>query len=176
MTSSFDDFERERREYASCNQNLDDFNLDDFELLSAYLDGELTPAEKKHVQHLLDSDPNTKKVYLELLTMQRQMQNLVIPPSTISSKELSENVFEQIDKSQRQRKTLVWGSAVVAACLATLSGIVPGINTSAWKMAHSPSKSNFIEPMMVAVAVDKPAVKIPKAAGSNAQHNSIIEH
>ncbi|GAB4533671.1 MAG: zf-HC2 domain-containing protein [Pleurocapsa sp.] len=175
MTSSFDDFERERREYFSDDRNLDDINLDNFELLSAYLDGELTPAEKKSVQDLLDNDPNSKKIYIKLLTMQRQMQNLAIPSSNISPAKLSENVFEQIDKSQRQRKTLVWGGAVVAACLATLSGIVPGINTPALKMVRSPSQSTFSEPMMVAVAVDKPAVRIPKAASSNSQHNGVIE-
>lgn len=176
MTSSFDDFERERSECFPSDDNLDDFNLENFELLSAYLDGELTPVEKNRVEYLLDNDLNAKKIYIQLLTMQRQMSNLVVPSSTISTTELSRNVFQKIEKSQRQRKALVWGGAVVAACLATFSSIFSGTNSPAFKTAHSPNRSNFTESVMVAVAVDKPAVKIPKAAGLNSHHyNGVIK-
>lgn len=175
MTSNFDDFEREQVEKLHSNAHQDNSDLDYFELLSAYLDEELTPAARNRVQCLLDNDPNIKKIYTQLLFMHNQMQNLAVPPS-ISTKQLSENVFHKIEQTQRKRKALLWGGAIATACLATLSGFIPGINSPAFKVAQSPSQPTFSQPIMVAVAVDKPAVKIPKAASSNYQHNKMIDN
>lgn len=175
MTSNFDNFEREQVDNFHSDEHQDNCDLDYFELLSAYLDGELTPAARNQVQDLLDNDPKIKKTYTQMVFMHNQMQNLVAPPS-ISTKKLSENVFQKIEQTQRKRKTLFWGGALATACLAALSSVIPGINAPVFKVAQSPSESTFSQPIMVAVAVDKPAVKIPKAANSNYQHSKIMDH
>ena len=159
MASNFDDFE---------NNSSD---LDYFELLSAYIDGELTPSERSCVQHWLDNDPEIKTTYIRLLKLQTQIQKIPTPPS-ISEEVLSEEVFHKIDLHRAQKRCLVWsGSAIAAAFLATISYIVPGINFSGLKLAQSPPET-FSEPMMVAVAVNKPAVKIPKTAVSSPIKNT----
>ena len=153
MTSNFDDFEKDASE------------LDYFELLSAYIDGELTPAERDRVRHWLDNDPEIKTTYINLLKLQTQMQGIPIPP-TVSVEDLSAGVFQKIDRRRLRKRCFVWGGgAIAAAFLATISGIVPGINSPGLQLTESPSES-FSEPMMVAVAVNKPAVKIPKTAVS----------
>ena len=151
MTSNFDDFKNDASE------------LDYFELLSAYIDGELTPTERDRVQYWLDNDPKIKTTYIKLLKLQTQMQGIPTPP-TVSVEDLSAEVFQKIDRRRLKRSCCVWGAgAIAAAFLATISGMLPGTNSSGFQLTESPSE-NFSEPMMVAVAVNKPAVKIPKTA------------
>ena len=163
MTSNFGDFEKERDNKSGGGNNSDDFNLDDFELISAYLDGELTPKERNRVQFLLDNDSRTKEIYTQLSRMQSQMKNLVIPPINVSNEKLSENVFQKIDRDRDRKKALILGGAMATACLTALSSIIPGFNNFGLKIAQSPT--TFSQPVMVAIALDKPTVKIPKAAG-----------
>ena len=138
---------------------------DYFELLSAYLDGELEPAECAKVQQWLDEEPEIKRIYIQLLKLQNQMQNSAAPPSTISTAELSAGVFSQLDRTKRKQRSLVWcGSAIAAAVLAAISGMIPGINFSSLRMAKSSTQTDFSAPIMLAVAVNKPAINIPKAA------------
>lgn len=161
MTSNFEDFksDRERAEIQD-----DSLELDIFELLSAYIDGELTPPERDRVQYLLDRDPKIKHTYRQLLNLQGHIKHLSAPPSSVSVDELSTAVFQKIDRHQRRRSSLVWGgAAVAAAAIAAISGILPGANSPVFRMAKS-SQTNFEAPTMVAVAIHKPAVKIPKAA------------
>ncbi|WP_052056006.1 anti-sigma factor [Myxosarcina sp. GI1] len=162
MTS---DFDRDRRDNSEENNACGD--LDCFELLSAYLDGELSPAERNEIQRRLDSEPETQKMYARLLQLQSQMQHLTAPSSELSTEDLSLKVFQGIDRTQRRKKVVVWsGSAIAAAFIALISGIVPGSNSPALKLVKSPSVKS---PIMLAVAVDKPAVKIPKAAVATPQ-------
>ncbi|MGV2828563.1 anti-sigma factor family protein [Myxosarcina sp. GI1(2024)] len=160
MTSDFDS----DRIYDS-DEKTGNGELDCFELLSAYLDNELTPTERNQVQHLLDNEPQVKKMYGQLLHLHSQMQNLTAPPSKLSFDDLSLQVYEKLDRTQRRKKIAVWGGgAIAAALIAALSGLVPGTNSPAWRLVKSPKPETFADPIMLAVAVDKPAVKIPKAA------------
>ncbi len=159
MTSNFDDFGNDRSQ------------LDYFELLSAYIDGELTPAERDRVQYWLDNDPEIKTTYIQLLKLQTQIQEIPTPP-TVSVEELSAEVFQKIDHHRLRKRCLVWGGgALAAAFLATISGIFPGINSPGLRLAESTSET-FSKPMMVAVAINKPAVKIPKTAVSFPQNTT----
>ena len=162
MTFNYEDNNRNlsRPNRSKINNHQEDY----FELLSAYLDGELEPAECARVQQWLDENAEIKRVYTRLLKLQSQMQNSAAPPSTISTAELSAGVFHQLDHTKRQQRSLVWcGSAIAAAVLAAMSGMLSGINFSSLRMAKSP-ETNFSAPIMLAVAVNKPAINIPKAA------------
>lgn len=161
MTSDFD-----RDRIYDFEEKTGNDNLDCFELLSAYLDDELTPAERNQVQHRLDNEPDVRKMYAQLLQLQSIMQNSSAPSSELSVEDVSHRVLQKLDRSQRRRKIAAWGGGAIAATLiATVSGIVLGTNTPALRMVKSPfNTETFSEPIMLAVAVDKPAVKIPKAA------------
>ena len=49
-----------------------------FELLSAYLDGEVTSEQRQQVQELLKQDPETKALYQRLLALREGFQNLPV--------------------------------------------------------------------------------------------------
>jgi anti-sigma factor RsiW len=158
MTANFNDFRSNSSE------------LDYFELLSAYIDGELAPAERDRVAEWLDSKPEIKTTYLQLLKLQTQMQKIPTP-SSISVDTVSAEVFERLDRNRRKKRCYLWGGgAIVATLLATISSIVPSVNSPEFRLVNS--TPNFAQPVMVAVAVNKPAVKIPKAAVSSGQERS----
>lgn len=139
---------------------------DHFEMVSAYIDGELTASERNLVQTWLDQDPEVKHLYTQLLTLQSQMQNSWTPPNDTPVSEISLKVFREIDRSCQRQRRLIWGSGVLAASIfAALSGMIPGIAPFSFRMANlnspTPAKSDSV---MLAVTINEPAVNIPKAA------------
>ena len=87
-------------------------NLRRFELLSAYIDGEVTPQERLQVQHWLDTEPKFQQLYVQLLRLQKDLDQIPIPPTDINL--LTEKVFTNIDKRRNQRLVLL-GSGIIAA-------------------------------------------------------------
>ena len=171
MTSNYDDFP----EYIVPSSEGEDANLDCFELLSAYIDGEATAGERKQVQYWLDNDPQIKQTYLQLLKIQGGMQNLAVPTSeTLSSETLSERVFATVDRRSRHKKAIVWGGAIAATIISAFAGIVPSSLAPSARMAEKSPQNNHSHPMMVAVSLNKPAVVIPKAAVSITQEQKRI--
>ena len=165
MTSKF---EGQKPNLSANDQYLNNHNSisDSFELLSAYIDGELSLSEKKQVQTWLDGDPEFKQLYLQLLNLQGQIKNFTIPPSDQSTAEITARVFQSLEHRRRCR-TLVWGcSAIAASVIATVSGLIPGISPISPQMAKvnsSPAEISLSNSMMLAVAVDQPAINIPKS-------------
>lgn len=148
----------------TASSKLDYTEEDCFELLSAYLDGEVTPQERKLVQQWLDCEPQIKKLYLQLRRLHNGLENLTAPASTTPTEQISAKVFESIDRSQRRRKALVWSSGAIAAlCVAALSNLF-SVNSPTFKFVQSPEQDSVNQTLMVAVAIDKPAVRIPKTA------------
>ena len=167
MTSKFEDLKQ--------NQPLEVPDLetdslgaapDYFEMVSAYIDGELTASERNLVQTWLDQDPEVKRLYTQLLTLQSQMQNSWAPPSDTSVSEISLKVFREIDRTCHRQRRLMWGSGVLAASIfAALSGIIPGIAPFSFRMANLDSPTPVMsDSVMLAVTINEPAVNIPKAA------------
>jgi len=161
MTSQFEDFDRDD---AADSERLAQLSTDNFELVSAYLDGELSPAEKNQVQSWIDTDPELKAVYTRMLTLQSQMQNLEVPPSSIGVEEITNRVFQSLDRRRRQRRLMLGGGAIAATLVATLTALIPGIGGSNLQMAQSPEKvESKADMVMLAVALNKPAINIPKS-------------
>ncbi len=142
---------------------------DPFELLSAYIDGEVTPQERQQVQQWLDNDPEIKQLYRQLLTLQSGIQGLSVPsPPEISTTTLSENVFAAIDRNRNRKRLLLWGGGAIAATiLATISGLLPGSNSPSLRLAESVKQETAKKPVLVAVTLNQPAIKIPKTAVSS---------
>ena len=182
MTSNYDDFNLNQKsnqvkeDFIFLQQdisNLDDNEMDDaklecFELLSAYLDNEVSVEERRQVQQWLDNDPEIKALYLQLSRLHHGVQNIPVTGETISAEQLSSQVFQSIDRSQHKRKVSIWGGVIAALVLATFSNLFTGSgNIPALRIADSADQETTSEPVMVAVAVNKPAVIIPKAAFSS---------
>lgn len=167
MTSNFDSF---RHDSNPENQtNPEHLTSDSFELLSAYLDGELSPSEKQQVQNWLDNDPKFKQLYLQLLALQGHLKHSVAPPTNKPIDEITAGVFESIDRTRRWRRQLIWGGGAIAATvIAGISSIFPGSTPFSSQMAQqdiAPASSQ----VMLAVALDRPAIHIPKSVADYSQ-------
>ncbi|MFM6024570.1 MAG: anti-sigma factor family protein, partial [Dolichospermum sp.] len=94
--------------------NMDMQKRDYFELLSAYLDGEVTATERKQVEEWLSTDDSFKCLYKRLLNLRKGLQNIPIPPTNQSSETTIEQVLKRVNRPQ----DLAWmfGGAALAAC------------------------------------------------------------
>jgi anti-sigma factor RsiW len=176
MTSKFEGFESNfsAEDQHLRTKHLEHLRSDSFELLSAYIDGELSPYEKAQVQTWLDADSQFQRLYLRLLTLQGQIQHLKAPSSQESTAKITTGVFQSI--RHRRRRKLVWGvSAIAVSAIATFIAIIPGFS----KLTLSPDLAKVISPdrtsspVMLAVAVDQPAINIPKSAIDNTDNLDI---
>ena len=131
---------------------------DRFQLLSAYLDDEVTPQERRQVQVWLDTDPQFKQTYLNLLRLQRAIPELPSPPPSISAAELSQRVLSQIHRDNRRQQYWRWGSIAVAVglgmvtslCWEPLRTFIPG-----------PQQAQGEPPEYLMIALNQPLFDVP---------------
>jgi anti-sigma factor RsiW len=147
--------------------SLETIQRDRFELLSAYLDGEVTATERRQVEDWLVNDPTIQRLHSRLLKLRQGLQTMPVPAVEESVQHTIDQVFARVER--RPKLTLVWGGAAAIAALfagALFSGILPGSLTP--EIARSPEQEietaqnqPTSEPLLV--ALDKPLVDIPKA-------------
>jgi len=155
---------------------MDMVKRDRFELLSAYLDGEVTAAERKQVEQWLANDASVKLLYARLLKLRQGVRNLPVPQSL----QPIDQTVQQVMASLRRRSRLVWicgGTAVAACVIGAVSGWLPGGDSSIPQMAQKPS----IEPTQqtpapvaaspLMVAINTPVFPIPKTAESSPKNS-----
>ncbi|MBV6625514.1 MAG: zf-HC2 domain-containing protein [Rivularia sp. (in: Bacteria)] len=141
---------------------------DRFELLSAYLDGEVTAAERKQVEEWLANDSSVQSLHKRLLSLRQGLRNLPVPQSEKSIEETVDSVMTRL----RRRTKMFWmfGGATVAACfIGSLASLIPSSEPGTLRFAKNPleqtqqSSSEEIASLPM-VTLDKPLVQIPKAA------------
>ena len=76
-------------------ERADDQEQERYQLLSAYLDGEVTVDERRQVQEWLDNDCAFQQKYIKLLQLKQAIPRIPIPQGEISPEEFSERVFGQ---------------------------------------------------------------------------------
>lgn len=139
--------------------DLDVTKRDRFELLSAYLDGEVTPDERRLVTTWLNQDESTKCLYTRLLNLRQGIQGLPVPATYQSADEAVVHVMQRLDC---RFKTMAMATAGVISLI--LMGGLSGVfnhRTSLWELAFfesPPVNENALE-----VALDQPVIAIPKA-------------
>lgn len=150
--------------------SLDSFGRDRFELLSAYLDGEATAAERKQVQQWLDTDTEVQQLYRRLVKLRQGLQALPVPASEQSAEEMTRGVFRRIQQRRTQRAVVFGGGAIAALFVSVFSGLLPGSQGPSWRLAENrepaPSASVASSPVQsdtLMIAVNRPVVEIPKA-------------
>lgn len=135
-----------------------------FDLISAYIDSEVTVEEKKLVQHWLDHDAAAKKLYRQLLGLQTNLRQIPVQ-ATIASDRLAEQVFRKV-AGQRRRQCYVCGGAILTAMAITVgSYFVSGRNDPFSQMASSPS-SISPEGDHLMIALNHPIIEIPPVGQS----------
>jgi anti-sigma factor RsiW len=153
---------------------------DRFELLSAYLDGEVTAPERRQVEEWLANDASVQCLYARLLKLRQGLRTLPVP----TAQQSPEATVEQVLTRLRRRSRFNWlvGSAAVAACLiGAVSGLVPGSGSRVPQLAQRPqiepiqtSSASLVPPSSLMVGLNNPVIEIPKAAVASPE-NSIYQ-
>lgn len=158
--------------------NVTTMMRDRFELLSAYLDGEVTAGERRQVEEWLKNDPATQRLYSRLLSMQQSFQTMPVPKAEQSAQELAAKVLQRVDR--KPKRVLIWGGCAIAALfVAVVSGVVGGRQMFAPQFALEPGNSDsdglvvalnepvveIVNPNDLMLGVNAPVVEIPRAAG-----------
>lgn len=158
MTSNFDTRDSSGQDTA---KEMDSLQRDRFELLSAFIDGEVTAAERKQVQHLLATDPQMQQLHARLMMLRQGLQKLPVPAPQTNSQETAKQVFARIER-RRIRKSIAWGGAAIAAVfVGSLSGIFPGSQSLSPNFAQAPGQEAAPEPLKI--ALNRPIIEISKA-------------
>lgn len=143
----------------SANQligNMDMLKRDRFELLSAYLDGEVTAAERRQVEDWLANDPESQRLYGRLLKLRMGVQTIPAIAAQQPVEQTIEQVYQRMHRRSRRRAVVWGGSAIAALVIGAVSTVLP--TGQFLQIAKSPTP---IEPLMV--ALNDPVVEIPKA-------------
>jgi anti-sigma factor RsiW len=127
-----------------------------FELLSAYVDDEVTASERYEVEALLESDEAFAQQYRQMLRVQVSLPAMSVPNTRQSPEALAAAVFAEIDRPRQRRMAIFGGGAIAAGLLsivAGLSGLVGGNNSQPQFAKNAPA------PIMV--ALNDPILSIP---------------
>jgi anti-sigma factor RsiW len=191
MTSDFDSAKFEPQPQWSENSNpsspraLDVMYRDRFELLSAYMDGEVTADERRQVEEWLANDPTVQRLHERLLKLRHSFQTMPMPVSDQRSVETTvDSVLTRVDR--RPRFAVLWGGiAIAAVAIGAISTSFLGNYSPAPQIAQVPkvsapqSATSDDSPEPLLVALDKPLISMPPASvmpqsgGSNFNSNSI---
>jgi anti-sigma factor RsiW len=141
-----------------------DILLDErFELLSAYLDGEVTSSERQQVETWLATDREFHQQYRTLQKMHQGFAAIPVPHNTQSVDALTDAVFAKLDRQRKRRITWLSGGAIAATlitAIASIGGLFGGDTTNpTLQFANHNSGKEVPAPMMV--ALNDPIMSIP---------------
>ena len=172
--SNFDEFDHSSsflpKQEQDSNNGMSSAALDNlmkrdrFELLSAYLDGEVTADERRQVEAWLKSDTTTQHLYTRLLKLRQGLRTLPVPPS----EQPVEQVVQQVSaRLERKPKRLLWGGLAVAALF--VSAVAGSLPRNEWvpQLATAPKSQQAIPQDSLMIALDRPVIEIPKAPVSS---------
>ncbi|WP_138502554.1 anti-sigma factor family protein [Nostoc sp. PA-18-2419] len=158
---------------------MDMVKRDRFELLSAYLDGEVTAAERRQVEEWLANDASVQCLYARLLKLRQGLRTLPVPTVQQSPEATAHQVLARL----RRRSRFNWmvGSVAAAACaIGAISGLVTGGSRTP-QLAQRPqiesaqmSSASLVPPSSLMVGLNNPVIEIPKAAVASPE-NSIYQ-
>lgn len=135
---------------------------DRFELLSAYLDGEVSPAERRQVEAWLSEDPAVQRLYVRLLKLRQGMRTMPIPASTQTADETAQRVMSRLE---RRPKVASWaGMAIAAVFVGAVSVFAPPLQQPFHQMAIENKQEPNVSTDALMIALDHPIIEIPKSA------------
>ncbi len=173
MTEKFDRDNNSERGHQNRKKNTMEKEL--FELISAYLDGEVTARERREVEGLIARDSLARYLYNQLLQLHSNLEKMPAPPASEPVEQTIRKVYCRLDR--RPKLALFWGGTAFATLfLAMLSGIIPGSRSFWPQLATTPEPEpvhialnepivEIINPNAAILTINAPIVQIPKAAG-----------
>jgi anti-sigma factor RsiW len=113
---------------------MDMHNRDRFELLNAYLDGEVTANERRQIENWLATDSQVQCLYARALKLRQKWQIL----SPLAQKPIAsegEQIF--LCKRTKPKSTVLWETILLAAVLVgTLPTVLPEHQSSVLSIAQ----------------------------------------
>jgi anti-sigma factor RsiW len=141
-----------------------------FELLSAYLDNEVTAAERQQVELWLKEDSAFRMMHQRLRSTQQSWVEMPMAETVTPDNKYAAEVFAKIDQRRQRNWLKIGGGALAAAVLAvggTLAAGWESFNSPVPQMAtaslptNAPVTPEFIpNPAPLMVALNKPIVEI----------------
>ncbi|MBD2327449.1 zf-HC2 domain-containing protein [Alkalinema sp. FACHB-956] len=122
-------------EFPESGRGVMNIQRDRFELLSAYLDGEVTADERRQVESWLAEDAKMQQLHQRLVKLRQGFQSLPAPQPVQPIDQTIEQVMQKVDR--RPRLTVLWGGGMAAAAavaVAMVSNLTP--------MGYSPQMAN----------------------------------
>lgn len=172
MTANFDsqnsDHQSRARNQNQPSRSPDVLQRDRFELLSAYMDGEVSADERRQVEDWLAHDPTVQQLYSRLLKLRQAFQTMPVPTSNDQAVQHTvDAVLARVD--QRPRLSVIWGGiAVAAVAVGAFTSALIGDSPFKTQIAQKPDQPTNVqspvakeEPLLV--ALDKPLVSISEA-------------
>ncbi|MEM8805062.1 MAG: hypothetical protein AAGF01_03325 [Cyanobacteria bacterium P01_G01_bin.38] len=136
---------------------LDITRRDRFELLSAYLDGEVTPGERRQVACWLSEDSRAQALYHRLLSLRQAMRAMPIESTEISSNFAADIALRAVC----QRVKI---ASLTIAC--TVSAIILSSTNSLMNPLSQPLQGVFSNPLeapnseALEIVLDEPAINL----------------
>lgn len=159
----------------SANQIFDNYMAipqERFELLSAYIDGEVSESEEQLVELWLSDDVNFRHIYQQQLKLRQLLIELPVPVAVNSSPKaetelMIDRVFAQIDKRSQRRKWKLVGIGIAVAAVVGVFGSMFTLNSSP-QFSPVSNSIKIKSPAPVAeepilIAMEEPIVPLPKA-------------
>ncbi len=156
--------------------------FDQFELLSAYLDGEVSADERQQVEGWLSQDPKLRQTYQQMLKLQNGFSAIPVEASVLRSDQIANSVFAQVNRSNRR-----WLGGIGAAATVTIAAVSGLFMSQGWtaKTAREPAQAPQLQakkPPVVSVmsndssalmiALERPPVDIPVVQNSNSRRRN----
>jgi anti-sigma factor RsiW len=145
-----------------------------FELLSAYIDGEVSDTEEQLVETWLADDADFRRLYQQQLKLGQLLIDLPVPLAANSSikaetEVMIDRVWAEIDKRSQRRK---WKLAGLGVSIAAIVGIFGSMFTFNSSPQFSPVSNSIKAPTAVTeepvlIAMEEPLVPLPKSMSSN---------
>jgi len=138
---------------------MNNLKRDRFELLSAYLDGEVTAVERRQVEDWLEHDPPTRCLYERLLKLRHSMRMIPVPQPEQPATQAATQIFHRLNR--RKQMVTMWGSLAIASLLLGLSSnLFPSKQVP---VADRYANSESVASDALMIALDRPVIEIPKA-------------
>lgn len=185
MTANFDSQNSEKHPLAGDRSQPtaapDLWQRDRFELLSAYLDGEVSADERRQVEDWLANDPTVQQLHARLLKLRQAFQAMPIPMADERAVQATvDAVFAKVDRRSHPARWLWGGVAIAAVALGAVTSTFLGENRLSPSLVGQnsdptnvqPSPTDNTEPLMI--ALDKPLVSISdQPQGTPAKPNPV---
>lgn len=120
-----------------------------FELLSAYIDQEVSTAEKLQVEKWLKSDSNYHSQYQQLLQVKKLLLDLPAPNSECQVNKVITKI------TVRSQRKIAVGIAAIALVIASFGSV---FTINRWKVAEDSSREE-----QLILAMEEPIVPMPES-------------